>query len=50
VEPDEIVVSRQRLGKHIPAATNTVEELLEAAFSIRSTSYQMMYSENYVDD
>jgi hypothetical protein len=38
-----LIVARQRLGKHFPAATNTyatTEELLEASFSIRSVSYQ----------
>jgi hypothetical protein len=37
------IVARQRLGKHVTAATNThaiVEQLLEASFSIRSMSYQ----------
>jgi hypothetical protein len=40
-------VSRQRLGKHIPAATDThatIEVLLETAFSIRSL--QMGYKED----
>jgi hypothetical protein len=32
------VVARQRLGKHVPTAT--VEELLDASFSLRSVSYQ----------
>jgi hypothetical protein len=35
--------SRQRLGKHVPAATNThatTEELLYALFSMPSFSYQ----------
>jgi hypothetical protein len=37
------VVTRQRLGKNVTAATNTQEtigELLDASFSIRSVSYQ----------
>jgi hypothetical protein len=36
-------VVRQRLGKHVSAATNTqatIEELLDAAFSMRSVFYQ----------
>jgi hypothetical protein len=34
-----------RLGKHVPAATNTlatVEQLLDAVFSMRSVSYQIL--------
>jgi hypothetical protein len=36
------IVARQRLCKHVPAATNThtTEELLDASFSMRSVSYQ----------
>jgi hypothetical protein len=37
------VVSRQRLGKNVSVATNThatVEQLLEASFSMRCVSYQ----------
>jgi hypothetical protein len=37
------IVARQRLGKNVIAATNThatIEELLEASFSVRSVSYQ----------
>jgi hypothetical protein len=37
------VVARQRLGKNVTAATNThatIEELLNASFSMRSMSYQ----------
>jgi hypothetical protein len=37
------VVARQRLGKHIPAATNkhaTIKELLDAPFSMWPVSYQ----------
>jgi hypothetical protein len=36
-------VVRQRLGKHVPAATNTharIEEFLDSLFSMRSLSYQ----------
>jgi hypothetical protein len=36
-------IARQRLGKHVPAATNThatIEEMLNASFSMRSVSYQ----------
>jgi hypothetical protein len=38
-----LIVARQWLGKHIPAATNThttLEELLDASFSMWSMSYQ----------
>jgi hypothetical protein len=38
MEPEETVVSRQRLGKHVLAANNThgtTEELLDAVFSMR---------------
>jgi hypothetical protein len=37
------IVARQRLGKNVTAATNTqasIEELLDASFSIRAVSYQ----------
>jgi hypothetical protein len=37
------IVSRKRLGKHVPSATNThttIEELLEASFCMRSASCQ----------
>jgi hypothetical protein len=36
------IVARQRLGKPVPAATNTraiIEELLDASISMRSMSY-----------
>jgi hypothetical protein len=35
---------RQRLGKHVPAAMNThaTTELLDAVFSMRSVSYQIL--------
>jgi alkylhydroperoxidase/carboxymuconolactone decarboxylase family protein YurZ len=39
VESEERAVARERLSKHISAATNTnatTEELLEALFSMRS--------------
>jgi hypothetical protein len=37
------IVATQRLGKHVPAATNTrstIQELLEASFSLLTLSYQ----------
>jgi hypothetical protein len=37
------IVARQRFGKNVTAATNTqgtIEELLNASFSMRSVSYQ----------
>jgi hypothetical protein len=37
------IVARQRLGKNVTAATNTqatIEELLDASFSMRCASYQ----------
>jgi hypothetical protein len=37
------IVTRQQLGKHVPATTNThatIEQLLGASFSVRSVSYQ----------
>jgi hypothetical protein len=40
-----LIVVRQRLGKHAPAATithTTIEELLDAVFSLRSVSYQIL--------
>jgi hypothetical protein len=46
-------VARQRLGNHFPAATNrhaTIEELLEAVFSMRSASYQIICSERNMGD
>jgi hypothetical protein len=36
-------VARQRLGKHVTAATNTyatIKEILDASFPLRSVSYQ----------
>jgi hypothetical protein len=38
-------VARQRLSKHVSAATNTcttTEELLDAVFSVWSVSYQIV--------
>jgi hypothetical protein len=38
-----IIVGRQWLGNHVPAATNmhaTIEELLDMSFSLRSMSHQ----------
>jgi hypothetical protein len=37
------IVARQRLGKNVTATTNTqatIDELLDASFSVRSVSYQ----------
>jgi hypothetical protein len=44
VEPEDTAVARQRLGKHVPATTNTHEtdELLDAVFSMRFVSYQIL--------
>jgi hypothetical protein len=45
LKPEETVIARQRLGKHFPAATNTrakKEGLLDAVFSMRSLSYQIL--------
>jgi hypothetical protein len=39
VEPKETAFARQRLGKHFPAATNT---LLDVVFSKRSVSYEIL--------
>jgi hypothetical protein len=43
------IVSRQRLGTHIPAAlnTHTIEELLDASFSMQSMSYQMKVDDQF---
>jgi hypothetical protein len=38
-----LIVAKQQMGKHVPAATNThatVEELLDPSFSLRSVSYE----------
>jgi hypothetical protein len=42
MEPEETVVTRQRLGKHFAAAMNTratIEKVLDAGFSMWSVSY-----------
>jgi hypothetical protein len=42
------IIARQWLNKHVPVPTNshaTTEELLDASFSMQTTSYQ-----NTVDD
>jgi hypothetical protein len=50
------IVARQRLSKHLPAAINThatIKELLEAVFSARFVTYQLLNtlcSETKVDD
>jgi hypothetical protein len=39
------IVATQRLGKYVSAATNThatIEELLDAMFSMRPVSYQIL--------
>jgi hypothetical protein len=43
VETEETAIPRQRLGKHVPVARNThaTQELLNAAFSMRSVSYEI---------
>jgi hypothetical protein len=45
MKAEETDFARQRLGKHISAATNThatIYELLDAVFSMRSVSYQIL--------
>jgi hypothetical protein len=45
-----LIVARQRLGKHILAATNThatIEELLDAAFYVRCVSYRRKVGEYF---
>jgi hypothetical protein len=45
VELEKNAVARKRLGKHVPAATNTrttIEELLEAVFSMQYVPYQIL--------
>jgi hypothetical protein len=47
VEPEELAIARQQLGKHISAAMNThatIEEVLDSVFSVGSMSYQIWYS------
>jgi hypothetical protein len=46
VEPEETVISRQRLGKYFVAAMNThatVDELLDAMIFMRSVTFQTFY-------
>jgi hypothetical protein len=43
------IVARQRLGKHVPTAMNThvtIEELLDAVFSVPSVSQHVICREN----
>jgi hypothetical protein len=45
LHPPPPFVDRQQLGEHVPAETNiheTIEELLDAVFSVRSVSYQIL--------
>jgi hypothetical protein len=44
VEPEGTTISMQRLGKRVPTATNTHAgiKLLDAVFSMRSVSYQIL--------
>jgi hypothetical protein len=47
VEAEEMAIARQWLDKHVPAVTNTyatIEELLDAVFSMQSVSYQIINS------
>jgi hypothetical protein len=43
------IIARQRLAKHIPAATNTheIKELLNMPFSMRSVSYQRKMGDSF---
>jgi hypothetical protein len=44
------IVARQRLSKHVTAETNThatIEELLDASFSMRSVSYQRQVGDQF---
>jgi hypothetical protein len=44
------IVARQRLGKHVPSATNThaiTEALLYASSSVRSVSYQTKVDDQF---
>jgi hypothetical protein len=53
IELEETAVARQRLSKHVSAATNThatIEEMLEAVISMRYMSLQMLCSEKKVGD
>jgi hypothetical protein len=52
VEPHETVFASQRLGKHVPAVTNTpttTEELLDSVFYVRSARirYSICSERNY---
>jgi hypothetical protein len=41
---DPLIVARQRLGRNVPAVTNThatIEELLDASFSMWPVSYEV---------
>jgi hypothetical protein len=45
VEPEEMAVAMQWLGKHIPMVMNThatIEELLDAVFSMLSVLYRIL--------
>jgi hypothetical protein len=45
VEPEETAVARQWLGKNLPAKADThatIEELLDAVFSMLSVSHQIL--------
>jgi hypothetical protein len=45
VEPEEMAVARQQLGKHVAMAMNThvtVEEVLDKVVSVPSSSYQIL--------
>jgi hypothetical protein len=45
VEPEEMVIARQWLSKHVPAAMHTqatIEELLDVVFSVQSMLYQVL--------
>jgi hypothetical protein len=45
VKPEETAAARKWLGKHPPTTTNihaTVEELLDAVFSMRVVPYQIL--------
>jgi uncharacterized protein YqgV (UPF0045/DUF77 family) len=51
MEPEEMAVARQWLGKHVPMATNihvTMDELLDVVSSVQSMSYQTVCSERKV--
>jgi hypothetical protein len=53
VEPEEMVVARQQLSKHVPMATNThatTEELLDAVFYVVHVIKYSICSEMKVAD